>query len=113
MTSLLVRGGTVVTVAGSRIADIAVDGGRIAAIEPDLAGITASADEVIDATGMLVLPGVVDVHTHTRVASDTEPDRFFQDSVAAAFGGTTTFLSFNNPGTGSSSAAERSLLTGV
>ena len=62
---------------------------------------------------MLVLPGVVDVHTHTRVASDTEPDRFFQDSVAAAFGGTTTFLSFNNPGTGSSLAAERSPRTGL
>jgi dihydropyrimidinase len=47
------------------------------------------------------------------VASDAEPDRFFQDSVAAAFGGTTTFLAFNNPGTGSSPAAERSLLTGL
>jgi dihydropyrimidinase len=53
------------------------------------------------------------VHTHTRVASDAEPDRFFQDSVAAAFGGTTTFLSFNNPGTGSSTAATRSLRTGL
>ena len=62
---------------------------------------------------MLVLPGVVDVHTHTRVASDAEPDRFFQDSVAAAYGGTTSFLSFNNPGTGSSPAAERSLRTGL
>ena len=68
---------------------------------------------MVDATGLLVFPGVVDVHTHTRVASDAEPDRFYQDSVAAAFGGTTTFLSFNNPGTGSSPAAERSLLTGV
>jgi dihydropyrimidinase len=53
------------------------------------------------------------VHTHTRVATDAEPDRFFQDSMAAAFGGTTTFLAFNNPGTGSSLAAERSLLTGL
>ena len=44
---------------------------------------------------------------------DAEPDRFFQDSVAAAFGGTTSFLSFNNPGTGSSPAAERSLRTGL
>src|SRR6188472_1311288 len=103
----------VVTAGGSQIADVAIDGGRITAVEPDLGGLAAGADEVIDATGLLVLPGVVDVHTHTRVASDAEPDRFFQDSVAAAFGGTTTFLSFNNPGTGSSPAAERSLLTGV
>src|SRR5207244_5366555 len=79
----------------------------------DLGGLAAGADEVVDGTGLLVLPGVVDVHTHTRVASDAEPDRFFQDSVAAAFGGTTTFLSFNNPGTGSSPAAARSLRTGL
>jgi dihydropyrimidinase len=113
MTALIVRRGTVVTADGSRVADVAADGGRITVIEPDLSGLAAAADKVIDATGLLVLPGVVDVHTHTRVASDAEPDRFFQDSVAAAFGGTTTFLSFNNPGTGSSPAAERSLLTGV
>ncbi len=110
---LLVRGGTVVTASRSRRADVAVNDGRISAIEGDLSGLADQAREVVDATGMLLLPGVVDVHTHTRVASDASPDRFFQDSVAAAFGGTTTFLSFNNPGTGSSLAAERSLLTGL
>ena len=73
----------------------------------------ASAGAVVDATGLLVLPGAVDVHTHTRVATDAEPDRFFQDSMAAAFGGTTTFLAFNNPGTGSPRAAARSLLAGI
>ncbi len=113
MTDLVVRGGTVVTATGSRRADVAVRAGLIEAIEADLAGPAAGAAEVVDASGLLVLPGVVDVHTHTRVASDAEPDRFYRDSVAAAFGGTTTFLSFNNPGTGSSPAAERSLLTGV
>ncbi|HEV8402188.1 MAG TPA: dihydropyrimidinase [Candidatus Limnocylindrales bacterium] len=113
MTDLVVRGGTVVTAGESRRADLSVEGGRIAAIEPDLSGPAAAAAQVIDATGLLVLPGAVDVHTHTRVANDDHPDRFFQDSVAAAFGGTTTFLSFNNPGTGSSAAAERSLETGV
>ena len=113
MTDLVIRGGTVVTAGGSRRADVAVRGGLIEAVEPDLAGLAAGAAEVIDATGLLVLPGVVDVHTHTRIASDAEPDRFFQDSVAAAYGGTTTFLSFNNPGTGSSPAAERSLRTGL
>lgn len=110
---LVVTGGTVVTAGGSRRADVAVSGGVIEAIEPDLNGPAAAAGRVIDATGLLVLPGVVDVHTHTRVADDAHPDRFFQDSVAAAFGGTTTFLSFNNPGTGSTAAAERSLRTGL
>ncbi len=113
MTDLLIRGGTVVTAGGSRQADVAVAGGRIVAIEADLSGLASGAREVLEADGLLVLPGAVDVHTHTRVATDAEPDRFFRDSVAAAFGGTTTFLSFNNPGTGSSPAAERSLLTGI
>jgi dihydropyrimidinase len=113
VADLVVRGGTVVTASGSRVADVAIEGGRIAAIEPDLGGPAQDAREVVDATGLLVLPGVVDVHTHTRVASDAEPDRFFTDSVAAAFGGTTTFLSFNNPGTGSSEAAARSLAAGL
>jgi dihydropyrimidinase len=110
---LLVRGGTVVTAGGSRRADVAVRAGVIDAIEPDLSGLEAGAEAIADATGLLVLPGAVDVHTHTRVATDAEPDRFFQDSVAAAFGGTTTFLAFNNPGTGASAVAERSLLAGL
>ena len=113
MTDLLVRGGTVVTAAGSFAADVAAHGGRITAVAPDLGGLETDAREIVDASGLLVLPGAVDVHTHTRVASDAEPDRFFQDSVAAAFGGTTTFLAFNNPGTGSSPAAERSLIAGL
>jgi dihydropyrimidinase len=110
---LVILGGTVVTSAGSRRADVAVRAGSIEAIAPDLSGLAAGAGEVLDATGLLVLPGCIDVHTHTRVASDDEPDRFYQDSVAAAFGGTTTFLAFNNPGTGSSPAAHRSIMTGV
>ena len=113
MTDLLVRGGTVVTAAGSRRADVAVRGGLIEVVEADLGGLATGTDEVVDATGMLVLPGSVDVHTHTRVATDEQPERFFQDSVAAAFGGTTTFLAFNNPGTGSSPAAHRSILAGI
>jgi dihydropyrimidinase len=110
---LLVLGGTVVTATGSRRADVAVRGGSIVAVEDDLSGLAGGAAEVVRADGLLVLPGCVDVHTHTRVASDDEPDRFYQDSLAAAFGGTTTFLAFNNPGTGSSAAAHRSILTGI
>ena len=110
---LLIVGGTVVTVEGSRRADVAIRGGWIEAVEADLSGLAGSAGEIVDAGGLLVLPGCIDVHTHTRVASDAEPDRFYQDSLAAAFGGTTTFLAFNNPGTGSSTAAHRSILAGI
>jgi dihydropyrimidinase len=109
MTDLLIRGGTVVTASAARRADVAVRRGLIEAIEPELARRDA-ATEVVDATGLLVLPGVVDVHTHTRVATDGAPDRFFQDSVAAAFGGTTTFLVFNTPSTGEAAAGPRSLV---
>jgi dihydropyrimidinase len=108
---LLVRGGTVVRADGSLGADVAVRDGLIGAVE---AGIpSASAARVIDATGLLVLPGAIDVHTHTRVGSDDEPDRFFTDTAAAAFGGTTTMLAFNNPGTGISVSAQGSLRAGV
>ena len=110
---LLIVGGAVVTVEGSRRADVAIRSGSIEAVEADLSGLAGSAGEVVDAGGLLVLPGCIDVHTHTRVASDAEPDRFYQDSLAAAFGGTTTFLAFNNPGTGSSAAAHRSILAGI
>jgi len=111
LTDLVVAGGTVVTAEGSFEADVAVTDGRVSALGPSLAG--ESATETIDATGLLVLPGCVDVHTHTRLPSAEEPDRFYQDSLAAAFGGTTTFLAFNNPGTGITEAGSRSLMAGL
>jgi dihydropyrimidinase len=109
----VVRGGTVVTPLGSRPADVLIAGGWIEAIEAPGVVTPRDTDRIVDASGLLVLPGVIDVHTHTRVATDQEPDRFFQDSVAAAYGGTTTFLSFNNPGTGISASAQRSLRAGI
>ncbi|MEX0629859.1 MAG: dihydropyrimidinase [Chloroflexota bacterium] len=111
MTDLVVTGGTVVTAEGSLQADVGVTEGRISAVGSNLP--RDAATETIDATGLLLLPGCVDVHTHTRLPTEEEPDRFYQDSVAAAFGGTTTFLAFNNPGTGISDEGSRSLLAAL
>ncbi len=63
MHDLVVRGGTVVdgTGANARTADVAVDDGRISAVG-DLGG--AAAQRVIEADGLLVTPGWVDIHTH-------------------------------------------------
>ncbi|HET7685319.1 MAG TPA: dihydropyrimidinase [Candidatus Limnocylindria bacterium] len=107
---LVIRGGSIVTPGGTRRADVAVTAGRVSAVGDDLADRAAVTD---DATGMVVLPGVVDVHTHLRLPVPEEPDRFLRDTAAAARGGTTTVLSFNNPGTGISDAGAASLLAGM
>ncbi|MDP9467941.1 MAG: dihydropyrimidinase [Chloroflexota bacterium] len=112
MIDLIVAGGTVVTAERSFPADVAISDGRISAIGAGLAAAHADTP-ALDASGLLVLPGCIDVHTHTRLPTDDEPDRFFADSVAAAFGGTTTFLAFNNPGTGISEEGSASLMAGV
>jgi dihydropyrimidinase len=112
MADVVVAGGTVVTAERSFPADVAISGGRIEAVGEGLAGRHRDA-AILDADGLLVLPGVVDVHTHTRLPTDELPDRFFADSVAAAHGGTTTFLAFNNPGTGVSDQGAGSLMAGM
>ena len=110
MTDLVIGGGTVVTPHGAIAADVAVTGGLIERIGP---GLEADGAEVLDATGLLVLPGVIDVHTHLRLPDAERPYRFRQDTQAAAAGGTTTVLTFNNPGTGISGDGARSLLRGL
>ena len=65
MHDLVIRNGTVVdgTGADRRLADIAIDGEVIVAVEPPGSGLGPSARE-IDATGLIVTPGWVDIHTH-------------------------------------------------
>jgi N-acyl-D-aspartate/D-glutamate deacylase len=63
MYDLLIRNGTIVDGTGRPpfVADLAVRDGKVVAIEPNLPG---DATEAIDATGLLVTPGFVDIHTH-------------------------------------------------
>lgn len=88
---ILVRGGSVVTAEGVRPASIAIDDGRIVAVVP--AGeAEPGARDVVDATGLHVLPGVVDTHVHARDPSVAEREDFGSATAAAAAGGITTIL---------------------
>ena len=72
-------------------ADILIDGEKIAAVGSDL---ECEGAEIIDASGMYVLPGAIDVHTHMDldVGFARAIDDFYDGTVAAACGGTTTIV---------------------
>jgi dihydropyrimidinase len=93
MSTTLVRNGTIVTAGDAYAADVYIDQGVITAIGR---GLATPADTVVDATGRLVLPGGVDVHTHLDMpAGDTRSsDDFETGTIAAAHGGTTTIVDF-------------------
>ncbi|MEM7122661.1 MAG: dihydropyrimidinase [Pseudomonadota bacterium] len=94
---LIVKDGTVVTASDTHVADIGVLGGRIAALADNLPA--SQAETVIDATGKLVLPGGVEAHCHIDepiYGGAVLADDFASGSVAAACGGTTTFIPFAN-----------------
>src|SRR6266540_3728216 len=92
----LITNGTIVTAEGSSRADVLVDGETIAAIGADLPGAGMTANETIDASGKLVIPGAIDVHTHMELpfGGTFAKDTFETGSRAAAFGGTTTIVDF-------------------
>src|SRR2546425_8930635 len=94
MPTTLIRNGTVVTAERSVIADILVDGEKIRDIAPGLP--PEAAGRVIDASGMLLLPGGIDAHTHLDMpfGGTTSSDDFETGTRAAAFGGTTTLIDF-------------------
>nr|MBA2597784.1 allantoinase AllB [Chloroflexia bacterium] len=64
---VVIENGTIVNEGGSFTADLVIGAGRIAAVAVDAAGWTA--DERIDASGLWIIPGGIDVHTHFE-----EPD---------------------------------------
>ena len=94
--AMRISGGTVVTAAGPVEADVLVDdAGKIAGLVAhenpvDFAG------EVVDATGKLVLPGMVDVHVHTREPGYTHKEDIRTTTEQAAAGGVTTIFGMPN-----------------
>ena len=88
MTEVVVRGGTIVTPEGMRQADVAIEGGFIRAVESEIPG----GREEIDARGLFVFPGLIDVHVHFNEPGHTEWEGAATGSRALAAGGGTLFF---------------------
>src|ERR1700690_2206001 len=94
MPSTLIQNGTVVNADATTRADVLIDGGIIKEVRP---GIPAnSVQTVVDATGLLLLPGGIDAHTHLDMpfGGTNSADDFLTGTRAAAIGGTTTIVAF-------------------
>ena len=93
-SSTLIRGGRLITASGEIRGDLLVVGEQIAAIGLDLS--LERADQVIDAAGCVVLPGVIDPHTHIQLDTGIykTPDDWEIGTRTAACGGVTTVIDF-------------------
>ena len=93
--SLLIKNGTVVNPAKKQneVADVLVKDGKIEAIGQNL---SAEGAEVYDATGLIVAPGLIDIHTHLREPGQEAKEDFHSGTQAAAAGGFTRVVTMAN-----------------
>lgn len=95
MSTLLIRGGTVIDPASGRngVADVRIDDGKITAVGQ---GLTAEGAEVFEAAGLVVAPGFIDMHVHLRDPGFEHSETVETGSRAAAAGGFTTVCCMPN-----------------
>ncbi|MFS3129578.1 dihydroorotase [Nocardioides sp. Bht2] len=106
---LVVKGASLL---GERTADIVIEDGAIVEIG---SGVDVAGAEVLDADGLIALPGLVDLHTHLREPGREDAETVLSGSRAAAVGGFTAVLAManTNPVTDTAEAAERVYDLGV
>jgi dihydropyrimidinase len=94
MSKILIQNGTVVNADTTVRADVLIDGGAIKEVRPNIP--PDSATTIVDATGLLLLPGGIDAHTHLDMpfGGTNSADDFETGTRAAAIGGTTTIVDF-------------------
>lgn len=90
------KGGTVWTADGMVRADIVVEGERIAGLVDDSASFQSASARVIDARGRVVIPGLIDTHTHHRDPGFTHKEDVTTATRAAAAGGVTMSVGMPN-----------------
>jgi dihydroorotase len=101
---LLLKGGWVVNETGRARADIAITGETITAIAPP--GVLNGAAEVVDVTGLHLIPGAIDMHVHFREPGYTHKEDWETGTRAAAMGGVTTVFEMPNTNPPTRSAAD-------
>ena len=92
----LITGGTLVNEGQTFVGSIVIDGERIGQVLKGNKMPDASFDEVIDASGCFVLPGIIDDHVHFREPGLTDKADIDTESRAAAAGGVTTYFDMPN-----------------
>jgi dihydropyrimidinase len=97
MTSLFIRGGTVVNADRAFLADVITEGGQIVAVGENLTAPVGAT--VVDALGQYVMPGGIDPHTHMQLPfmGTVTMDDFYTGTAAALAGGTTSIIDFVIP----------------
>jgi len=94
MPKILIRGGRVIDPSQSidRVANLLIDGGKIVGLDQRPAG----DEEVIDATGKIVAPGLIDMHVHLREPGNEEDETIATGTAAALAGGFTSIACVPN-----------------
>ncbi len=109
VTSIVIKGGLVIDRSGERMADVVIESGHIVAVGEDLSG-----DLVLDASGCVVAPGLVDIHSHLREPGMEEAETIESGSRGAVLGGYTAVVAMPNtmPAIDSASVARDVLALG-
>jgi dihydroorotase len=92
--TVVIRGGTVVDATGERRADVVITGWEVSAVGVDLP--VPSGASVLEADGCVVVPGLVDLHTHLREPGHEEAETVETGTRAAALGGYTAVVAMPN-----------------
>src|SRR5580693_1585289 len=90
----IIRNGTIVTATDTYAADVGISNGQVSTVGKDLP--IDNAAKLIDASGCIVIPGGIDVHTHLDMpfSGTTSADDFETGTRAAVYGGTTSIIDF-------------------